>query len=282
MSLAFGLQLYSVRDELAKDYAGTLEKVAEIGYRYVELAFHQADQTLNIGGMTPSQLKDTLDRLGLKVVSAHMDPMEKFDWDRVIAFNQELGNTAIGKGIAFFRNMQDVLDTSSTLNKYGEICKKNGMQLYYHNHFQEFQKFDGKYVLDLLLEKTEEDLVKIELDTYWTLRGGVDPVEYLKHLGGRCDLVHQKDFPRGIGPLNAFELVGADEDITYERFLDFCKPEYFAEIGEGVIDIPRIVEEVRRLGFAKYIFVEQDLTLKNQLESVAISYRHMSKLFTGT
>lgn len=117
---------------------GTLEKVAEIGYKYVELAFHQADQGLNVGGMTPSQLKDTLDRLDLKVVSAHMDPMEKFDWDRVIAFNQELGDTAIGKGIAFFRNKQDVLDVSSSLNKYGEICKKNNMQFYYPIIFKNF------------------------------------------------------------------------------------------------------------------------------------------------
>ncbi|OXM82573.1 sugar phosphate isomerase/epimerase family protein [Paenibacillus rigui] len=281
MSLDFGLQLYSVRDELAKDYVGTLEKVASIGYRNVELAFHQADQTLNVGGMTPAQLRETMDRLGLRVVSAHMDPMDKFDWDKVIAFNKELGNTSIGKGIAFYRNKQDVLDICSNLNRYGEICKKNGMQFYYHNHFQEFQKFDDQYVLDILLDNTDSELVKIELDIYWALRGGVDPINWLKQMGGRCDLVHLKDFPKGSEePLNTFEVMGPDAEIDYNRFLEFKKPENFSEIGEGIFDVSRIVEEVRKLGYAKYIFVEQDLTTKNQLESVTISYQNFSKHFS--
>lgn len=174
MSLQFGLQLYSVREELAKDYAGTLKKVAEIGCRYVELAFHQADQHLNVGGMTPSQLKDTLDRIGLKVVSAHIDPMDKFDWDRVIAFNQDLGNTAIGKSMAFYSGPDDVRRISADLNRYGEICRKNGMDFNYHNHFQEFQRFGGKTVLETILELTDENLVKIELDMYLAVRGGAE------------------------------------------------------------------------------------------------------------
>ncbi|THF82114.1 sugar phosphate isomerase/epimerase family protein [Cohnella fermenti] len=279
MELEFGLQLYSVRDELDKDYAGTLEKIAEIGYRYVELAFHQADKHLNVGGMTPSQLKDTLDRLGLKVVSAHMDPMEKFDWERVIAFNQELGNTSIGKGIAFFGSAADIREISLQLNRYGEICRKHDMDFYYHNHFQEFQRIDGRMVLESILELTDESLVKIELDTYWALRGGIDPLEWLRKLGERCDLVHQKDLPSSVEPVNAFDTVGGTANITYERFAEFSKPEFFAEIGEGIIDIPSIIAEIRRLGYGKYMFVEQDHTNLNQLESVAISYRNMARLF---
>lgn len=273
MSLSFGLQLYSVRDELQKDYWGTLEKLAAIGYKNLEIANHNADV-----GMEPkaSELRKRLDELGMKVVSSHISPLDKYE--EIIAYNQELGSSAIVCSIAFFKNQQEVLEFSQYLNRYGEIYKKGGLDFYYHNHFQEFQKFDGKYVMDTILENTDKDLVKIEFDTYWAVRGGVDPIEYLQKLGDRCDLVHQKDLPAAAKPVNLFETVGEDGDITFERFLTLTEPEQFTEVGEGTLNISGIIQQVQQIGAAKYIFVEQDLTTKNQLESVEISYHNISKL----
>ncbi|RKP51515.1 sugar phosphate isomerase/epimerase [Cohnella endophytica] len=274
MNLQFGLQLYSVRDELQKDYWGTLEKLAAIGYRHLEIANHNADS-----GLEPNatELRKRLDALGMKVVSSHIHPLDRYE--EIIAYNKELGSTAIGLGIAFFKNKREVLECCELLNRHGEAYKKGGLDFYYHNHFQEFQKFDGEYVLDIILNNTDKDLVKIEFDTYWAVRGGVDPIAYLKKLGDRCDLVHQKDLPATAIPANLLEVTGEDADITFERFLELQQADQFSEVGEGTLDIAGIIRTVREIGAAKYIFVEQDLTSRNQLESVEISYRNISKLF---
>lgn len=268
-----GLQLFSVRDELQKDYFGTLEKLAALGYRNLEIAVHNMD-----AGIEPNatDLRRRLDELGMKVVSSHLSPLDRHE--EIAAYLGELGCPAVGCSIAFFKNKQDVLDFSSKLNRYGEMYKKRNLEFYYHNHYQEFQKMDGQYVMDILLAHTDKDLVKVEFDTYWAQRGGVDPVEYLKKLGDRCDLVHQKDLPAGVQPVNLYEIIEEEAEITFESFVQMLKPEQFTEIGEGAMDIPAIIRTIREIGAAKYVFVEQDLTLKNQLESVAISYRNMTRL----
>lgn len=274
MSLQFGLQLYSVRDELQKDYWGTLEKLATIGYRNLEIAIHNADEGLN---PSATELRKRLDALGMKVVSSHIQPLERYE--EIIAYNKELGSTSIALGIAFFKNKREVLECCELLNRHGEAYKKGGLDFYYHNHFQEFQKFDGQYVLDIILENTDKELVKVEFDTYWAVRGGVDPIAYLKKLGDRCDLIHQKDLPAGADPVNLLKVLGEDSDISFERFLTLHQADQFAEVGEGTLDIAGILDTAREIGAAKYIFVEQDLTSRNQLESVEISYRNFSKLF---
>lgn len=268
-----GLQLFSVRDELQKDYFGTLEKLAALGYRNLEIAVHNIDACIEPNAAV---LRRRLDELGMKVVSSHLSPLDRHE--EIAAYLGELGCPAVGCSIAFFRNKQDVLDFSGKLNRYGEMFKKRNLEFYYHNHYQEFQKMDGQYVMDILLAHTDPDLVKVEFDTYWAQRGGVDPVEYLKKLGDRCDLVHQKDLPAGIHPVNLFETIGEEAEIAFESFVQMLEPEQFTEIGEGVMDIPAIVRTIREIGAVKYVFVEQDLTLKNQLESVAISYRNMNRL----
>lgn len=282
MGVELGLQLYSVRDELAKDFVGTLEKVAEIGYENLELFFHfEDDIETSIGGLSSTELREELDRLGMKAVSAHIAPafLEEEYVNKMIEFIEPIGTTKLGVAIAFFENKQDVLGLSQQMNQAGQMYKENGLQLYYHNHFQEFQKFDGQYVMDIILENTDEDLVKVEFDTYWALRGGVEPVPYLKKLGGRCDLLHQKDLPASVDPVNMFEKIGHDATIDMELMHELHNVEDFTEIGKGTMNIPEILETFKAIPEAKYVFVEQDWTTINQLESVEISYKYMSQFF---
>src|SRR5215216_6723743 len=97
MSLSTGLQLFSVRNALARDYVGTLEQVAEIGYKNLELVMRTTDDGLSLGGeISPAELRRQLDRLGMRVVSCHTRVNNETDWDRIIAANQEIGSTAIG------------------------------------------------------------------------------------------------------------------------------------------------------------------------------------------
>lgn len=278
MSLELGLQLFSVRDELEKDYVKTLERVAEIGYKNLEFFIHDAEGGMNIGGMSAQELRGILDDLGLKSISMHV-PLEEEMFKEAIEYNLELGSQGLGIGIGFFKNKDEVLSFSEKLNHFGEMCKEKGLSFYYHNHFQEFQNISGERPFDLLMENTDPSFVKFEFDTYWALRGGVDPVEYLKKLGNRCDLVHQKDLPADVSPINALEAFSEGEEIHFDNFLEFSKPEYFAEVGEGIMDIERIIQTVREIGAAKYLFVEQDLTTKNQIDSVELSYKNISKYF---
>lgn len=274
--MEIGLQLFSVRDELQKDYLGTLEKLAEIGFRNLEMALHDVKDKIRINDMDTSELKSHLDRLNLKVVSTHVGLVDSQYWDEVINFNLEIGSEAVVCPMAFMNTKEEVLDLSAKLNEYGKRCREKGLDFYYHNHFHEFKKFDGEYAMDIVLANTNPEYVKMEFDTYWGLRAGLDPIEYLQKLGDRCDFIHQKDIPGSVDPVNIFDVVG-DADITIEQFMQFGKPENFAEIGEGVMNINEIVAEAKKLG-SKYIFVEQDSTTKNQLESVAISFKNLKEI----
>ncbi|WP_248930633.1 sugar phosphate isomerase/epimerase family protein [Paenibacillus hamazuiensis] len=279
MSLSIGLQVFSIRKELAKDFWGTLEKVAEIGYKHIEFANHTAGTDYGVGfHIDADTLRQGLDRLGLKAISAHIHPISLDIIDGTIDYHQAIGNNSLVCGIGFWKNKDDVLAFSKNLNVIGEKCRKRGMDFYYHNHFMEFQEFDGQTVMDLILEHTDKDFVKIELDTYWTIRGGVDPVAYLRKLGDRCDLIHQKDLTAAANPANIFETIGHHCEINVDKFREFSKVEYFTEVGEGTIDIPAIIKEATNIGAAKYIIVEQDHSSRNELDSIAMSYRNLTKL----
>jgi sugar phosphate isomerase/epimerase len=219
-----------------------------------------------------------MDELGLKAISAHVHPMSIGIIDNVIDYHQAIGNKSLVCGIGFWKNRDEVLEFSKQLNKIGEKCRKRGMEFYYHNHFMEFQKFDGQYVMDTILENTEKELVKVELDTYWAIRGGINPVEYLRKLGDRCDLIHQKDLTPEAVPANIFETIGENSEIGQGEMREFSKVEYFTEVGEGTIDIKSILAELRRIGAAKYMIVEQDHSARNELESIAVSFKNLKKL----
>jgi sugar phosphate isomerase/epimerase len=279
MNLDIGLQLFSVKGALAQDYIGTLERIAAIGYRNLELVIRVTDGKLSLGGdITPTVLRQQLDRLGMRAVSAHTRVDANTDWPRIIAASQELGNTAIGCSIAFFADMPDVLAFCEMFNRAGAVCREGGLQLYYHNHFQEFQVFEGQRVFDLLLAHTDPALVKFEFDTYWAARGGADPVAWLRTLGERCDLLHQKDLPVTAQPVNWFEVFGFDSRITLTDLYKTQDPAQFAGIGAGTMDIPAIIAAARDLVHARYIFVEQDVTAGDEVEGVALSYANLERM----
>lgn len=279
MELTIGLQLFSVREELKRDFRGTLQKLAEIGYENLEIAIHNSSEGLQVGGgLTPGDARTIIEDLGMKIVSTHIFPIDSVGWEDLISFNQEVGSTAIVCPMSFFKSKEDVLQLCLEMNRYGEKAKKSGIDFYYHNHFHEFQKIDGQPIMDMILEHTDKDLVKIEFDTYWALRGGMDPIAYLKKLGNRCDKIHQKDLPAAVVPANLLATIGDTELLTHAQFMALRNPEYFTEIGDGMMDIPGILAAVREIGAAQYIFVEQDLTTINELESVERSYGNLKEL----
>ncbi len=245
MSIPISVQLYTLREETEKDFLGTLEKVAQIGYKGVEFAGY--------GDIKSSKMKDKLDKFGLKASGSHVSmDILKNSLEESIEYNLEVGNKYIICPFAKGETRQDYLDLALFLNKTGEKCKKNGIDFGYHNHNHEFNTFDDKYALDIIFENTDSDFVKMELDTYWVQFAGIDPIVYMKKYSGRCPLVHQKDMEKGEG-------------------------RGFTEVGEGIMDIKGIYNAALEVG-AEWFIVEQDKCIRPSLESIKISFENLKKM----
>lgn len=286
MSIRIGLQLYSVRQSLASDPWGTLEAIAKAGFKYIEAANHNATNDPGVGfGVSAADMRRHLDALGLSIVGCHINPLDVTILPRALEYQAELGNTAFGCDIEFYPygDMDYVLRRAETFNQIGELARQHGMQFYYHNHFQEFQRFGDEYVYEIILKNTDPALVKLELDTFWMYRGGQDPLAWMETYGDRVVLIHQKDFPEN-GPqdLNLFDgLVAPDHNIDRTLFHQVKDPLSFVEIGTGILPIQDIVDAAAKLPNLDYMILEQDHTQLPEIESVTTSMQAFKDKFTG-
>lgn len=242
---SIGLQLYTLRKELEKDFESTLRKVAAIGYREVEFAGYY--------GRTPSQVKQTLKNTGLSSPSMHLSRQAiAQDLGRAIESAWVIGHRYLVLGYLEpkeRKSLDDYKALADLLNRAGEECRKAKLQLAYHNHDFEFAAIGGQVPYDLLLRSTDRDLLKMELDLYWITKAMRQPEAYLAQYPGRFELVHVKDM-----------------DSTPRRF--------FTEVGKGTIDFKRILGHSREAGI-KHHFVEQDEISGSPFESIKTSYEYL-------
>jgi len=246
------LQLYNVRDELGKDFEGTLKQVAETGYKYVELALAR------VYGKTAPEFKAALDKAGLTAVSAHVPLADMVkDPEGAINFHLEIGCEFI---VVPFLAAEDrstgpnYETTKKEIAKLGEIVNKKGATLLYHNHEFEFVDYKGKYALDDLYDSIPANLLQTQVDVCWAKVGGVNPAEYILKYKGRAPVVHLKDFDTSQGGK-----VKADYDLIGEAKKARAEGGFpFRAVGHGILDIPGIVKAAEAAG-AKWVVVEQDL-----------------------
>jgi len=294
--LKVGLILYSVRQAMATDTMGTLEEVVKLGYKNLEVCNHNATIDSGIGfGVGAEEIKAVFDKYGSKVVSAHVFPVEKANLQEVIEYNAVLGNKNIVCPNGRFSTYDDLMRQCEFFNSVGKLCGEAGMTYLYHNHSHEFRTIGGKTVMDLMIENTDPKYLSLELDTYWTMRAGLDPVETMKKFGKRIKLLHQKDFPfdstapintLGFGDLELLEPIGTDGESMYARMQAQGTPmaqqqteeqkmqrlSSFTEIGTGIMRIQDIIDASNEYTDAEYIILEQDATrLSSELESIKIS-----------
>ncbi len=246
-TIPVGIQLYTLRDDLGKDLEGTLRRVSEIGYKYVELA--------GFGGKTAKEYKQLLDEYGLKATSAHVgiDAMQGDGLTKLVEDYGALGCKLLVVpflGGEWRSGAQGYAHTAEVLNEIGSRLHTEGVQLGYHNHDFEFKEsFDGKTGLSILMDETDPDLLKLELDTYWALFAGFDPVEVINQYSGRLPRLHIKDM---------------DKDDRS-----------FAPVGTGQLPLDAILAAAPKAG-VEYLIVEQDnATKQTPLEAVTISYAKM-------
>ena len=267
--LPIGLQLYSVREALAKDYVGTLKQVAAAGYQEVEAA--------GFFKHSPQEVKQAMDAAGLRCVSAHysysaLSP----DLDQIIAFNKDLGVRYVICSFPGIKNPDRLKDSShksmvesftledyrwnaEQFNHFGEKVKAAGMQFGYHNHTMEFKAQDGVTPLDEMIRLTDPKLVTFEMDCGWVRVGGADPVDYLKRYPTRISMLHVKDFKPTNKPMSVTE------------------PPDAAELGHGMLDYKPVFATAKRANI-KHYFVEQEGYDMPMFEALKLDADYMKAL----
>ena len=257
---------------MAKDPVEAIRKVAEIGYKNLEVANSRADEDPGVGFDVPAdKLLEILGGFGAKVVSSHLRPIDEKTLPGIIEYHGKIGNKYIGQSADFYPDYDTLMKKCEYYNNVGKALAPYGMKFLYHNHYHEFQKYDGKYVLYHIMDNTDPQYVDFELDTFWAMRGGADPVEVINHLGGRLKLIHQKDFSKTTdSPINIFSVKDPNVPITRDNFGGVHKKEDFCEVGTGIMPIQEILDAANAQG-AEYVILEQDFTQLSQMESVQIS-----------
>lgn len=238
-----GIQLYTIRDAMAADVAGTLKKVSDIGYKNLELAGY-ADGKFY--GFAPAEFKKMVNDLGMEVLSSHA-AVESTGITPETAKVMADAHAEVGVKYCVqpWVNDQDrTIDTYKKMiadwNEVGRIMKGVGIQFAYHNHNFEFANINGVVpYYDIFMPEMDADLITMELDLFWASKAGQDPIAMFNKYPGRFQLLHFKDMK-----------------TKQEPFFDVIKDDV-CSVGEGVIDFKNILT-AKEVAGAKYIFVEDD------------------------
>lgn len=261
-SFGIGLQLYTIRDAMNKDVPGSLKKVSDIGYKYLELAGYGNGKFY---GYEPVEFRKLVNGLGMEILSSHT----QVEAQGITLENaKKMADDHAKLGVKYClqpwvveeaRNIAGYQKMVADWNKVGKIMKDTGIQFGYHNHNFEFAKLDGKIpYFDIFLKELDKDLVTMEIDLFWTTKAGQDPVEIFNKYPGRFQLFHMKDMFTKEAPY--FTTVGVTD---------------FAPVGSGVIDFKRILAAKKTAGM-KYMVVEQDSSKDgNQFEHIQTSITNL-------
>lgn len=241
MAAPIALQLYTLREALAQDFAGVIRKVADLGYVGVE--------TAGFPSTTAADAARLFDELGLQVSGAH-SPLPLGEQQ-----NQVL-DTMAALGCRYlicpwlppeeFKTLDGIKSVCDRLNEADGIARDNGLTLFYHNHWWEYLSVEGHYAYQVMLDRLNPT-VKFEVDTYWVQTAGLDPAAVLRELGDRAPLLHIKDGPAQQEPP-------------------------MVAVGDGVMDWAAVMEAAR----AEWLIVELDRCATDMLEAVTKSYAYLT------
>ena len=247
MSLPVAVQIYSVRDDAARDLRATLGAIKQMGYDGVEFA--------GLYGYAPAEIKQMCEEIGLVPISAHVPYVDLVaDARGVLAQYAEIGCRYVAVPYLMPEHRPDsdqFPQVVENIGKIAKVAKELGIQLLYHNHDFEFIKLNGKYALEVLYDTVPADLLGTELDTCWVNVGGEDPAAYIRKFKGRAPVVHLKDF-YGEKSEDMYELIGIEKKAP-ARPGNF----EFRPVGSGLQDFPAILAAAED-AHAQWVVGEQD------------------------
>lgn len=253
-----GIQLYTIREAMDKNPEDALHKLAKMGYKLVETATYTGTELFY--GLSAGEFSKVLNDNGLRAPSGHYAVGNKETKGTILGGWEKAIEDADKAGLNYMVCAYLSDDERSSIDAYkkraeefnhaGELCKKAGIQFAYHNHAFEFEELEGQTPYDILLNETDADLVKMEMDIYWVSRSGKDPVALIEKDPGRYVLWHVKDMAK-------------TEDKN------------FTEVGNGVIDWPEIFSHANQSGL-QHFFVEQDATPGDPFDSIQQSLDYLN------
>ncbi|WP_276372299.1 TIM barrel protein [Chryseolinea sp. H1M3-3] len=249
-----GLQLYTLRDTVGKDPKGVLDKVASFGYKELE-TFSYADG--KIFGMDFTEFCKYAKGLGMKVTSGHygLDKIKGDTWQKAVEDAKKNGQKFMVMPYIAEpqrKTIDDYKRICADLNAAGEVCNKNGIRFQYHNHAFEFETLDGQIPFDVMMKELDSKKVGIELDIFWLINAGHDPIKYFEKYPGMFEQWHVK---------------GMDKNDRNKN----------ADIGTGSIDYKPIFEKAKLSGM-KHWYVEYDNFPGTPIDSVAASAKFLKSL----
>ena len=245
-----GLQLYSLRDVIFKDAKAVLKSVADFGYKELETFGHAGGKVF---GMPYAEYGDYVKSLGMKTISGHygMEIVEK-SWRQACDEAKALGQeyvTVPWLNETYYKTLDDVKKTCDTINKAAQVAKTKGLKTAYHNHAFEFGKVDGQVIMDVMLAELDPKLVSIELDIFWVVNAGQDPLQYFEKYPKRFEQWHVKDMDKSDKNRNA-------------------------DVGTGAIDFTKIFASAKKSGM-KHFYIEQETYPGSSSDSVKASIKNL-------
>jgi sugar phosphate isomerase/epimerase len=250
---SFGLQLYTLRDDLPKDPKGVIKQVSGFGYKEIE--GYEGPQGM-FWNMPHLDFKKYLDELGLTMVSCHCD-IDK-DFERKAAQASEIGmRFLISPWIGPQKTEDDYKKFADIFNKRGEVCRKNGIRFAYHNHGYTFEPVAGKMPQEILMDGTDPALVDFEMDIYWVVTAGADPLTWLEKYPNRFTLCHVKDRMKNADP--------KEQDAS-------------CDLGAGTIDFANVLRAAADRGMKHYIVEQERYDNSTPLKSAEVGASYLAAL----
>jgi sugar phosphate isomerase/epimerase len=248
----YGIQLWSVRDDMAKDPRGTLKALA--GYGYNQIESFQGEKGV-FWGMTPKEYGAYLKSLGLNLYGAHCNSAYAVDMKLRDEFKKLVDDCAsvgvkylINPYLGFLKTKDEFKKATEGFNELGQICKERGLKYAYHNHHYSFQKLEGEFPQDIMMAGSDKDLVDFEMDIYWVVTAGQDPAEWLKKYSGRFAMGHVKDRHKQSAITEIEKLEKADPNFGLN---------VSCVLGTGQINFDNVLTVAKNNGM-KYFIVEQE------------------------
>ena len=245
----FGVQIYSAREQLMQDFEGTLQKIADMGYDYIE-AFGLGTDGMYFGQTSPADLKAMVNGMGMRIESTHTSYFTAEDAPVMVEAAKAAGVKQLIIPYLTQDQRTDYLAHAENMNAVGKYFKEAGIEFGYHNHDFEFTPLeDGTLPMEILLENTDPELVNFQLDVYWIRKAGFEPLEFLAKHPGRYTSYHVKD-------------ANTDLDQT--------------TVGTGIIDYDTLLAKNGEVGI-KYVFVEDERT-DDPLANIKAAHDYLENL----
>ncbi|WP_416866886.1 MAG: sugar phosphate isomerase/epimerase family protein [Imperialibacter sp.] len=249
----FGIQLYSVRDVIPADPKGTMKQLAGFGYKQFE--GYEGPQGM-FWGMSHTEFKAYMDEIGVSFISSHCNVNENFE--EKCAQAAEIGmKHLIAPWIGPQKTMDEWKVVADKFNAWGETAKKAGIRFAYHNHGYTFEALEGQMPQDFLIENTDPAVVDFQMDIFWVVTPGADPIAYFEKYPGRWVSCHikdrEKDAPAGEGDASCI-------------------------VGTGSIDYAKVLSAAKASGVKYYVVEQEKYANSTPMDSAKADAEYVSKL----